>query len=112
MKSGRYAMQFRADDLLDSGVLSIVGPEADGHGKRFSVRGNVMCAGPHLIASMTVAVAQRTDGDPSSDDTYTVSMRGVASDGHFSLRGVGPLGIVVEIIAIAVTSAETVQSHG
>jgi hypothetical protein len=111
MKNGRYAMQFRADGMMDSGVMSVAGPHADGQGERFSVHGHLMNAGPHLIASMTVATDARAKGDPFSEHAFTVAMRGVAAEGHFSLRGYGPLGVVVEIIAIEITDPKPAQSY-
>jgi hypothetical protein len=100
MKNGCYSMQFSAGGFVESGTLSVANLEAEGHGQRFGIRGRLANTGQRLTASMTVETFPGSLRNRFIGHTFTLSMQGVDAEGQFSLCGVGPLGVIVELVAI------------
>ena len=99
MKDGRYAMQFSADGYVDDGVLSIERDVAVGSGRGVWLEGDVVDAGQKLTATLSVSMDPGTLKNTRVAGAFQMTMHGAIADGGFNLYGVGPLGLIVEIVA-------------
>ncbi len=98
MKSGDYSMCFSCDGYKGFGQLTLDGLLAKGRVEGNRLEGQISEAGRKLLAAIVIDLAPGVSGHRSIAGVFTCSMNGSASNDDFFLYGVGPLGIIIEII--------------
>ena len=98
MKDGLYDFRFVALDQDSRGTVRVSGNLVDGGDPIHAVRGQLSRAGANMLASFDIQrrtpPAHAVEGDPTG---YTVRMFGSGTDTEFSVIGLGPLGLIVEL---------------
>ena len=98
MKDGLYDFHFVALDKDHRGRVTVRGNIAEGGDPLHGVRGQLSRAGANILASFEIQ--WRTPSVPALDDeppSYTIRMFGSGTDTEFSVIGLGPLGLIVEM---------------
>ena len=98
MKDGLYDFHFVALETDSRGHVTVQGNLVDGGDPLHEVQGQLSRAGANMLASFDVRrrmpSAPAPEGGPSH---YTLKMFGSGTDTDFSVIGLGPLGLIVEL---------------
>lgn len=98
MKDGLYDWRFVALDKDSRGTVRVRRNLVDGGDPLHTVRGQVSRAGANMLASFEIQwrtpPVHAVEGGPTS---YTIRMFGSGTDTEFSLIGLGPVGLIVEL---------------
>jgi hypothetical protein len=97
VKNGRYAVRVSADGLSEDTTLFLHDARAETIGGGCELRGQISHAGRHLIGSMTIAVPPNMLCNRFIDGAFVVAMSGQEHGDEFSLYGLGPLGLIIEL---------------
>jgi hypothetical protein len=98
MNSGRYAMKLNAGDCVAEGLLDLDGAMASSICPEVRIEGQISQAGKHLIGALTLEVPHCSIGNSLIGDLFAVPMIGSGTETHFTLHGLGPLGLIVELV--------------
>ena len=97
MRDGTYALRFSADGYLGNGCFTMHDNRGEAHEGRLRIDGHLIERPATLDAIFNVSMDPEMIGNSGMPSRYSVQMNGAASDDGFSVIGVGPLGLIVEI---------------
>jgi hypothetical protein len=97
MKNGQYSARLQCGDFQTSGPLLLNGEVARLSGPQCEVEGQIAQAGQRLVASFTIELAPGVTGNAFIGGIFACPMTGTGENDSFSLYGLGPLGLIVEI---------------
>jgi hypothetical protein len=97
MKDGHYDLCLSADGYSGRGSLLLEGRRARGSDGHYRIQGNVFDAAQHINAVFSVLMPPALIANARVPEHYSLQMTGTADDAGFTLIGVGPLGLIVEI---------------
>jgi hypothetical protein len=97
MKDGHYDLCLSADGYSSRGLLLLEGRRARGSDGRYRIQGNVFDGARHINAVFSVLMPPALVANACMPENYSLQMTGTADDAGFTLIGVGPLGLIVEI---------------
>jgi hypothetical protein len=98
MQDGNYDIRLKADGFNGAGALNLTGDEGEGGSHDFSIRLHMGGAGPSATGALTIAMDSANVHNTSIPPTYAVAMTGSSSADQFALLGVGPIGLIVELL--------------
>ena len=99
MKDGRYNMSLSADGYTGKGDLSLNDNRGQGHDGKFKVELHLQGQGPKLAGIANVLMSPHVVHNSRMPEHYSLSMTGTEAENSFSLIGIGPLGLIIEISA-------------
>lgn len=97
MKDGLYDFHFVALNEDRRGHVTVKGHLVDGGDPLHVIRGQLSRAGTNLLASFDVHRRATPEHDSAETPHYTIKMFGSGTATQFTVIGVGPLGLIVEI---------------
>lgn len=97
MKNGRYDLCFSADGYNGRGHLVVDGKTVSGGDGQYRLEGSLQDGRQHITASFNVSMDPSIVRNARMPSQYSVQMSGTATDDDFTLIGIGPLGLIVEI---------------
>ncbi len=109
MKSGTYSMRLDCAGHSGLGTLVLDGIWAKGSDARYRIEGQLTHSGTHLIAALTIDLTPGIPSDFPIKQLFACSMTGSGGEDSFVLYGIGPLGLIIEIVC---QWAGTVGSRG
>ena len=98
MKNGEYSARVQCGDFRTTGILLLNGELATCSGPHHRIEGQIGQAGQRLVASLTVDLAPGVTGNAFVRGIFACAMTGSGETDSFNLYGLGPLGLIVEII--------------
>ena len=97
MKDGVYELQFSADGYNGLGEMVLKDNRGKGQDEKVRIEGHLMENRSSLSAVVNVLMAPATLRNARVPAHYSLTMTGTADDGGFSLIGIGPIGIIVDL---------------
>lgn len=102
---GSYRFDIRAYGYAGSGWATKKGLQLIGADGACRFWGNVSESGGHAAASVSVRIDESAAKTTTIENAFTMQMSGVIEEGGFSLLGLGPHGVIVEIDCFGPASA-------
>ena len=99
MRDGVYHLNLTADGYSGNGELNLNDNRGQGHDGKFKIELHLQGGGPKLSGIANVLMSPRIVHNSRMPEHYSLTMDGNERDDTFSLIGVGPLGLIVEITA-------------
>jgi hypothetical protein len=100
MRNGKYAIDFSAGDFDGSGWLSAEDNQVQGGDTTYRLKGEIVTASDRAEGQFNVVMEQALTLNSQMPLTFSFSAVGTTSDAEFSLIGVGPLGMIIELSGI------------
>jgi hypothetical protein len=97
MKDGGYVIVFSAGGYRGTGELVLEGNRGRGRQGRCEMELQLNGAGPKLTGVATVLMDASAIHNAMIPLRFSVALTGVEREDTFSLIGIGPLGMIVEI---------------
>ena len=98
LKSGAYSMRFNCDGYVGFGRFWLDGQLGKGGDDRYNVEGQISESGKHLIGAVTIDLAPGVSGNSKIQGLFACAMTGTRDEDSFALYGLGPLGLIIEIV--------------
>lgn len=99
MKNGEYKICLKADGYRGEGSLSLSDDYGSGHDGAYAVELKLQGKGPSLNGIANIRMSPSAVHNSRMPKRYSLPMSGVDRDDAFSLIGIGPLGLIVELNA-------------
>ena len=97
MKNGSYTLRFNCDGYTGTGRLEVDVLTVKGGDSQYTIEGQLAEAGRNVIAALTIGLAPGVSGNSKIRGSFSCAMTGTSSEESFSLYGIGPLGLIIEI---------------
>lgn len=97
MKDGIYEFRFSADGYDGFGEMILKDNRGKGEDRYFRIEGHLMENRSSLTAVVNVLMAPATVRNARLPEHYSLNMTGTANDSEFSLIGIGPIGVIVDL---------------
>lgn len=98
MKDGAYVIELSADGFDQRGLMGLDRCIASGQGVDFQVRGEMSAFGPFLSGNLIFTMSPGKLRNQAVRNVFAVEMTGMCGGAEFFLHGVGPFGIVIDIL--------------
>ncbi len=98
MKDGRYALRFSANGYQGSGHVDVDGSKLVGGDGAYRLEGSLQDGRQHVTGSFNVTLEPTAVANARVPRQFSLQMSGTASEYDFSLLGIGPLGLIVEMV--------------
>jgi len=99
MKNGQYKICLKADGYSGEGDLSLSDDHGQGHDGAYAVELELHGKGPSLNGIARIIMSPAVVHNSRMPERYSLPMSGVDHEDAFSLIGIGPLGLIVELNA-------------
>ena len=99
MRDGVYQLNLTADGYSGNGEMNLNDNRGQGHDGQFKVELHLHGEGPQLSGIANVLMSPRIVHNSRMPEHYSLTMNGNEHDDSFSLIGIGPLGLIIEIKA-------------
>ncbi len=98
MADGRYALRFGANGYEARGSLTIDGGRVQGGDGTCRIEGNVAESAGQVSAVINVEIPHELVGNARLPDHFSLRLTGATNDRGFHLIGIGPLGVIVDLV--------------
>lgn len=99
MKDGHYNLSLTADGYCGIGELSLNDNRGQAQDGKFKIQLHLQGQGPKLAGIANVLMSPQVLQNSRLPEHYSLNMTGTERGDSFSLIGIGPLGLIVEISA-------------
>ena len=99
MNDGVYALRFSADGYEGDGTFALQRNRGHGGNGLFRVEGHLVEKQNRLTAIVNVLMQPAAVHNARLPEHYSLNMTGTSSGDAFSLIGIGPLGVIVDLDA-------------
>ncbi len=97
MKDGSYRINLAADGYAGQGELNLSGNRGQGHDGRYRLDIHVLSEMPTLTALVNIQMHSHTIRNARIPGHYSLEMTGNGRGDGFTLIGIGPLGLIIEL---------------
>ncbi len=97
MKDGIYELQFSADGYDGLGEMVLKDNRGKSQDRHLRLEGHLTESRSSLTALVNVLMTPAMVRNARLPEHYSLNMAGTANDGEFSLIGIGPIGIIVDL---------------
>jgi len=99
MKDGEYTICLKAGPYAGAGELSLNNDYGKGHDGVYAVEVQLQGQGPRLHGIANILMSSTVVHNSQMPSHYSLPMTGIDKPDGFSLMGIGPLGLIIELDA-------------